>query len=293
MEPDDLLAHEVYIGRPELLQIVIAVILKAQGGHVVKEGIDPHVDHVARVKVHGHAPGEAGPGDAQVLQAGLDEVVDHFVDPAPGLQEIRVFKQVLHPVGILGEPEEIGFLLRVLDLPAAVGALAVYQLAFGPEAFAGLAVFALVGALVDVTVVMHLLEDLLDGRHMVVVGGADEPVIGDIHQLPQVQHAAGALHDLVHKLLGGDTGLLGLVLDLLAVLIGARQEHDVAALQPLVAGHGIGGHGAVGVANVQLGGGVVDGGRNVEFFFALFAHSCFLLLKYRKPPSGKPKGDKN
>ena len=65
-------------------------------------------------------------------------------------------------------------------------------------------------------------------------------------------HAPGALDDVVDKLLGGDAGLLGLVLDLLAVLVGAGQEHDVVALQALVAGHGVGGHGAVGVADVQL-----------------------------------------
>ena len=84
-------------------------------------------------------------------------------------------------------------------------------------------------ALVDVALLVHLLEDLLDGGHVVVVGGADEAVVGDVHQLPQVQDAPGALHDAVHKLLGGDAGLLGLVLDLLAVLVGAGQEHDLAA----------------------------------------------------------------
>ena len=57
---------------------------------------------------------------------------------------------------------------------------------------------------------------------------------------------------------------LALVLDLLAVLIGAGEEHDIVALEALVAGHGIGGHGAVGVADVELVGGVVDGGGDVE-----------------------------
>ena len=64
----------------------------------------------------------------------------------------------------------------------------------------------------------------MDGT-VVVVGGADEAVVGDVHQLPQVQDALGALHDVVHELLGGHSGRLGLVLDLLAVLVGAGQEH--------------------------------------------------------------------
>ena len=44
----------------------------------------------------------------------------------------------------------------------------------------------------------------------------------------------------------------GLILDLLAVLVGARQEHDVIALHPLVACQCITGHGGVAVADVQL-----------------------------------------
>ena len=47
-----------------------------------------------------------------------------------------------------------------------------------------------------------LLEDLLDGVHMVIVGGADEAVVGDVHQLPQIPDAPGAFHDAVHELLG-------------------------------------------------------------------------------------------
>ena len=107
---------------------------------------------------------------------------------------------------------------------------------------------------------------------MVVVGGADEPVVGDVHELPQVQHAPGAGDDAVHKFLGGDPGLLGLVLDLLAVLVGAGEEEHVAALKPLIAGHGVGGHGAVGMADVELVRGVVDGGGNVKFLLLISFH---------------------
>ena len=270
---------------------MILVILEAQGGHVVKEGVNPDVDHMARVKVHGDSPAEAGAGHAQILQAGFDEVVDHLVGPAPGLQEVGILQQVLHPVRVLGKAEEVGLLLGLLDLAAAVGALAVYQLAVGPEGLAGLAVFAHILALVDVAVVIHPLEDLLDGGHMVVIGGADEAVIADVHQLPQVQHAPLSQDDVIHELLGGDPGGLGLVLDFLAVLVGAGEEHHVVALEPLEAGHGVGGHGAVGVADMELIRGIVDGGGNIEITLALFTHVPFPPIN-KKPP-GKPKGDKN
>ena len=103
---------------------------------------------------------------------------------------------------------------------------------------------------------------------MIIVGSADEAVVGDVHQLPKILHAPLAFHDLVHELLGSDTGLVGLGLDLLSVLIGTGEEHDVKAVEALVAGDGVGCHGAVGVADVKLIRGVVDGGRDIILFHA-------------------------
>ena len=185
---------------------------------------------------------------------------------------------MLHLIGVLAQTEEVGLLLGVMNLAAAVGALAVHQLTLGPEAFAGGAVLALIGALVDIAVFVHFLEDLLHGLAVVVVGGADEAVIGDVHQLPQVTDAARAVHDAVHEGLGSHTGFLGLGLDLLAMLVGAGQEHNVVALQTLIAGDGVGGHGAVAVADVQLVRGVVNGCGDIELF--LF-HGISLL--FRRP----------
>ena len=102
---------------------------------------------------------------------------------------------------------------------------------------------------------------------MVVVGSADEAVIGDVHQLPQVLDPPGSLYNAVHKLLGRDAGLLGLVLDLLAVLVRAGEKQHIAAGEPLIPGHGVGGYRAVGVADVQLIAGIVDRGGNIKFLF--------------------------
>ena len=170
------------------------------------------------------------------------------------------------PVGVLAQAEEIGLLLGVHDLPAAVGALAVHQLALGPEALAGLAVFALIGALIDIALFVHLTEDLLDGGAVVIVGGADEAVVGDVHQLPQIKDALLAADDVVHELLRGHTRGLGLVLDLLTVLVRSGQEHHVIAGQALVARHRVGRHRAVGVADVQLVRRVVNGRGDIESF---------------------------
>ena len=263
MEADDLLAHDVHAG--PAVHVVVLVVHIAQGRDVVEQGVEPHIDHMAGVEVHGDAPGEAGAGHAQVLQAALavDEVIDHLVDAAAGLQEIGVQQQVADPAGVLGGAEEIGLLLRVGDLPAAVGALAVHELAVGPEALAGLAVLALIDALVDVAVIVA--EYLLHGGDVVVVGGADEAVVRDVHELPEGLDAPRPLDDPVHELLGGAAGLPGLVLDLLPVLVGAGEEHHVPALHPLVPGEGIRGDGAVAVADMQVVRRVVDRRRYIEF----------------------------
>jgi len=286
VEADDLLADKVHVGRPVLLIVVIAVVHEAERRRVVEEGVDPHVDDVARVERGRDAPGEGRARDAQILEAGVDEVVDHLVDAGLGLQEIRRGQQLAHAGGVLGEAEEIGLLLRVVDLAAAVGALAVLELALGPERLAGRAVLALVGALVDVAVLIHLFKDLLDGRHMVVVGRADEAVVGDVHELPEIEDALFSRDDVVDELLRRDAGGLGLGLDLLAVLVGAGQKHHVVAPHALVARHRVGRHRAVGVADVQLVAGIIDRRGDVEGFFTGIAHVrdplfCPLRMKER------------
>ena len=167
-----------------------------------------------------------------------------------------------------------------MHLAAAVGAFAVYQLALCPEAFAGGAVFALVFALIDIAIFIHLPEDLLDGLHMIIVRGTDEAVVGDVHQLPQIENALRPGNDVVNELLRRDAGGLRLVFDFLAVLVRAGQEHDIVALQALIARHGIGRNGAVGMADMQLIRRIIDRRGDIKRFLACFAH-IFSLFSAR------------
>ena len=264
VEAQNLLAHHVNVGGPELVVVAVFLVAVAQRGDVVAQGVHPHIHGVLGVKGNGNAPGHGSAGHAGVLQALLDEG-DHLVLAAFRLDELRVLLIPLQQtVGVLAGLEEVGFLLGLVHIAAAVGALSVLQLAVGPEALAGLAVMALVHALVNVALVVQRGEDLLAALHMVIIGGADEPVIADVQQFPQVLHAAGAFHNVVHILLGGHAGRGGLILNLLAVLVGAGEEHHLFALQPLEAGQRIAGHGGVAVADVQLIAGIVNGGGDVE-----------------------------
>ena len=267
MEAQNLLAHHVQVGGPVFVVVVVGVVAVAKCGDIVAQGVHPDVHGVLGVEGDGDAPLDRGAGDAGVLQALLDEG-DHLVLAALGLDELGVLLvQLEQAVGVLAGAEEVGFLVGVVDLAAAVGALAVHQLAVGPEALAGLAVVAHILALVDVALLVQLGKDLLAGLDVVVVGGADEAVVADVQQLPQVLDGGD---DAVHILFGLHPGGRGLVLDLLAVLVGAGQEHHVVPLLALEAGQRVTGHGGVAVADVQLVAGVVDRGGDVELF--LFRH---------------------
>ena len=223
------------------------------------------------VEVHRDAPLDGGTADAQILQAGLEEIVDHFIFAGGGLDEIRMLLDVPdQPVLILAQLEEIGFLAGLFHGAAAVGAVAVLQLQFGEEALAGGAVPALVAALVDVALLVELAEDLLHGLHMTLVRGADEVVVIHIHQFPQILDAC---HDLVHVGLRGHALGSCLALDLLAVLVSAGEEVGVIAFQLLEAGGGVGGDAAIGVADMQVVAGVVNGRGDVVLL--LVFHEAF------------------
>ena len=126
MEAQDLLAHHVQVSRPELVVIVVGLVAVAQRGDIVAQRIDPDIHGVLGVKGNGDAPLDRGAGNTGVLQALLDKG-DHLVLPALGLDELGVLLVVLQQaVGILAGLEEVGLLVGIIDLAAAVGALAVH-----------------------------------------------------------------------------------------------------------------------------------------------------------------------
>ena len=88
------------------------------------------------VKSYRNTPLKRSSRHTKVLKARLDKVVDHFVDAGSGLQEGAALQQLLHGLGVFGQAEEVGLLLLIMHGAAAVGTLAVHQLALGPEALA-------------------------------------------------------------------------------------------------------------------------------------------------------------
>ena len=98
---------------------------------------------------------------------------------------------------------------------------------------------------------------------MPLLSGADKVVVGDVEHLPSV---AETLADAVAKLLRIHAHLIRGLENFLAVLVRAREEVGVEAVEAVVARQKIGYHRGVGVAHVGLGVGVVDRRGDVECF---------------------------
>ena len=278
MEADDLLAYHVNICGPVMLIIIIPIIEIAHARGIVEQRIHPHVNHMAGIEVYGDAPFEGRTGNAQILQTRLDEVIDHLIDAGSGLKKRTGFQQFLYRFCIFGQFEEICFLFCIANGAAAVRTFAVYQLTFGPEALTGSAVHSLVCSFIDVPVVIHLFKDLLNGLHMVIIRGADKPIIGDVHQLPEILNALGAFYDIVYKLLRSDLRLFCLFFDLLSVLIGSGQKHDIITAHPFISGDRIRRHRAVSMSDVQFVGRVINWGCNIKFTLAHVSSSIYLSI---------------
>ena len=285
MESKNLLAHHVNAGGPVAVVVVISIVAVAQSGNIVAQSIHPHIHGVLGIKGNRNAPGHSGAGNAGVLQALLDEG-DHLVAAAGRLNEIGVVLIILQQaIGIFAGFKEVSFLVRLIYRAVAVGAAAVFvQLAVGPKAFAGLAVMAGIFALVNVTLLIKLGEDLLAGFNVVIVGGAHKAIIADIHQLPQILYGG---HDFVHILLGGHALGGSFVLNFLAVLVSAGQKHHIIALHPLKAGQCIAGHGGVAVADVQLVAGVVNGSGNVKFLIHIRYFLSYKMPRMKRHPESE------
>jgi len=183
----------------------------------------------------------------------------------------------------VGGAEEVCGLRDLLHRAAAVRAVAAHQLGLRPEGFTGSAIPALIFAQVDVALVVQGLENVLDRLFMRFIRRPDEPVIGNVEQLPELLDPD---HHVVDVLLRCLAGRFGLALDLLAVFVRPGQEHDVIAAQALVAGHGVRGHGRIGMTDVQLVTRVINRCRDIKGFAHGSVPPVFLMSRNR-PATGQ------
>ena len=206
VELEDVLGEEVE-RRPVDRREVLAGPGVRERREVVDERVDPDVDHLLVVPRHGHAPGDARAADADVLEALLDER-ERLVEARPRLDPAGMRAEVLGQAVLVAAQQEVVVLLLEPDrLDAVVRAEALRrEVALVPEAFAGGAVEAAVGALLHVSGGLELLDEGLHVGFVLGVRRADEEVVAGADRASQL---AIPRRQLVDVLLGREPALLG------------------------------------------------------------------------------------
>ena len=95
MKADDVLTDQMHIRGPVFIHELRLVIQIAKSRDIVRQSVDPDIHHMPRVKGYRNAPAEGGSGNAEILKAGLDKIVDHFILPGFRLNKIRMVFDVL------------------------------------------------------------------------------------------------------------------------------------------------------------------------------------------------------
>ena len=242
VEPGDVLAHEVEIGRPPRVEerLVAAV---SDRRRVVDQGVVPDVDDTRRIEGDGNAPRLPGTADRNVLESALEQP-EHLVPSCVGHDEFGMRLVVLpEPIAVRRQAEEMVALLDPLGFPLMDRAQAVDEILLLLERFARHAVPAFVHALVDVARVPRPFEQCLHRAHVAALGRPDEVVEGNVQARPdgtELHLHPVAVCERV------EVQLTRFAEDVLRVLVIAHHEADIEPRQPLVAGDDVGGDLLVG-----------------------------------------------
>ncbi len=188
MEPRDILADHMHIGRPEPAKTCFIGPV-TDGRDVVEHGVKPDIDRLAGVERNVDAPGEPFAGDCDVLKLGLDKV-DDLVAAALGLDELGMRGvMVEQPFAIRREPEIVILFLepgqRRIGMERALAAT-LGHFFLGLECFTPVAVVPRIDALVDVAGVVHGLDELPAADVMPGLTGLDEIIVRDLERAPDL-----------------------------------------------------------------------------------------------------------
>ena len=222
MEPGDIGTDDVndlsFWVIPEFLELGIVFLKISESGNVVCEGVEPDVDNVAFCFFYWDAPIEGGSGDAKIVEARLDEVVDHLRFAAFWGDECRILVIELEKiVDIFAASEEIRWLLFLHYWTATFWADMFWtNLSFSPIGLFVDTIPTFIGAKIGVVVSNERREDLLNGFVVAWLGGANEVVVRNAHGIPKASEFDG---NFIDESLRGNTFGLGVFLNLFAVFV--------------------------------------------------------------------------
>ena len=273
METDNVLSDQMKIRRPELpvLLAAVSVGVIAETGDIVGQCVQPYIYDMLVIKVYRNSPFEGCSGYTEILKPRKQEVVHHLILSGYRLNKFRMFIDVFNQSRrIFAHSEEICLLLCPCDRPSAVRALAVHQLGIRPEGLARRTVPSLIMSLVDIALLIELLENLLDLSDVIRICRADEFVVGGIHQIPDPVNLS--CH-VIYILLRRTSLLLGLVLNLLAVLVRTGLKIYLISLHPAESRNTVRKNDLICITDMGFPGRICNSRRNVIILSCMFYHS--------------------
>ena len=213
-----------------------------------------------RVARHGHAPIETGARNRKIVQPALDEA-HHLI--AAGFGRDKIGMRVVigqEPVLPGGELEEVIFLFDPFDVRAG-RRLAADQLALFVERLVAHRIPALETAEIDLAAFLQFPPQRLARLDVARFGGADELVVGDVHQLG---HGAEILRYAVAEFLRRHARVARRFRHLLTMLVGAGEKQDPAPIEPHEPRQRVARHRGIGMAQMRRIIDVVDRRGDVE-----------------------------
>ena len=107
VEAEDVLAHDLKIGRPNAIRC---------SREVIQQRIEPHIDHMRLIAWDRNAPGDAGAADGEVLETPFYESL-HLVEAEVRLDEIGVlFVPLQQRLLVLAEAEVVSLFFQFHEL---------------------------------------------------------------------------------------------------------------------------------------------------------------------------------
>ena len=174
-------------------------------------------------------------------------------------------------VSIFAQFEEISLLLGINDLAAAIRAFAVHKLTFCKERLARRTILAFIVALINISLIMKLPENLLYLLLMIFIRRADKLIIRCIHQIPYLLDLS---RYIINKFLRCDTGFLSLDLYLLPMLVRTCLKTHIISLHSLETRNTVRQYDFISIADMWFTGCVGNRRRNIIWFLC---HVSLLL----------------
>ena len=266
----NLFSDHVYVRRPVAFKLCCVLRPVPERRHIIRQRIQPHINHVLRIVRHRDAPSKRAAADRKIAQPAAHKR-QHLVPPRLRANKIRLLRvQLNQPLLKCRQLEKIILFLHRLRRPPALRARRSRPHRIHIQ-FVIHAILASVMALVDVARVRNPLPQRLHAALVPLRSRADKVVVREPHAVPQ--RAKFSRH-FVGKLLRSRARRLRRPLNLLSMLVGSRQEPRVVAEHPMPPRNRVAGYRGVRMPDVRPRIDVINRSRDVKRFAHDFVVTC-------------------